>query len=120
MRKWPTKVERIVDKIWGKEFWIVNNDKYCLKFLYIEPGKMCSLHYHPIKDETFYIEEGVCNLQIGDRVTVMEPGDSVRLMPEMPHRFWVQKNAEEGCMVIEVSTHHEDSDVVRLEESRVL
>ena len=47
-----------VPKGWGFEKWIVNNEKYCGKILYIVKDRKCSWHYHKIKDETFYVQSG--------------------------------------------------------------
>ena len=41
-------------KGWGYENWLVNTELYCGKILHFNHGKQCSLHYHKIKDETFY------------------------------------------------------------------
>src|SRR5262252_2427182 len=46
---------RIVPKGWGREVWIVNGDLYCGKILEIRKGKRCSLHFHKIKNESFYL-----------------------------------------------------------------
>lgn len=65
-----------VDKEWGSEDWLVNNDSYCSKFLNLKKGYQCSVHYHAIKDETFYVLEGMVELQvvnIRDFVTVVTP-----------------------------------------------
>ena len=71
-----------VPKGWGYEKWIVNNDKYCGKLLFFEPGKKCSWHYHQLKEETFYIHSGKIQLVYGyeddftDADTViLKPGD---------------------------------------------
>ena len=50
---------KYVPKGWGYEKWIVNNEMYCGKLLFIEKGKRCSWHYHKIKDETFYLQSGL-------------------------------------------------------------
>ena len=47
-----------VDKKWGSELWIVNNDKYCGKLLIVEPNHTCSMHFHKDKTETFFIIRG--------------------------------------------------------------
>lgn len=52
-----------VPKGWGGEKWIVNNDMYCGKILHIVKGHKLSLHYHKIKDETFYVQDG--NILLG-------------------------------------------------------
>ena len=49
---------KIVPKGWGYEKWIVNTEEYCGKLLHFIKGKRCSWHYHILKDETFYVQEG--------------------------------------------------------------
>lgn len=104
---------KIVHKEWGHEIWVVNEDKYCMKYLIIDPGKQCSLHYHPIKKETFYVEEGVVHVQVSHLIGDFKEGGQVTIDPRTPHRF----GSEDGARIIEISTHHEDDDVVRLELS---
>lgn len=48
----------LVSKGWGFEKIIVNSEKYCGKLLYMVKDKKCSLHYHRMKDETFYVHSG--------------------------------------------------------------
>ena len=40
---------KIVPKGWGHEKWIVNNEMYCGKILFMEKNKRCSWHYHKSK-----------------------------------------------------------------------
>lgn len=100
-----------VKKVWGKEVWIVNNDTYCGKLLHINKGATCSYHYHPIKQETFYCLEGDVLLNVkGSEFLLKEP---ITINPNTPHKFYGVTDA----VVLEVSTPHSDSDVVRLNES---
>ncbi len=48
----------IVPKGLGREVWIANSAKYCGKILEIIKGKRCSLNYHQIKSETFFLRSG--------------------------------------------------------------
>lgn len=113
----------VVPKLWGSETWLCNNEKYCGKILHIKPGFQSSLHYHKIKDETFYVLFGIVCMELYPQDKAqgfprgyrLEEGESVRLMPGVAHRFWSPSGAE----VIEFSTTHMEPDVVRLEESRV-
>ena len=106
----------IVDKLWGREEWLVN-DSYCVKRMFINEGYQCSLHYHEVKDETFYVVEGTVMLNVNGIMHRLEPGDYYRIKPGVLHRF----HATGGSAVfIECSTHHDDEDVVRLENSRVI
>lgn len=115
-----------VPKAWGREVWLVNHPTHCAKLLYIEAGQQCSLHYHPIKAETFFVLDGTVNLEVGlegkpaygTTNTQLTEGESFTLEPYTPHRF---SSATDGpAIILEISSQHSDDDVVRLEESRAL
>jgi mannose-6-phosphate isomerase-like protein (cupin superfamily) len=108
----------IVSKDWGFEEVLVAEPEYTLKRLVIKPRKRCSLHYHPIKKETFVVESGVVRLeQRSIRGTPIDEllvrGESRTIMPKTPHRF----SSVLGASLMEVSTRHSDDDVVRIEPS---
>lgn len=102
-----------VKKVWGREEWIVNNDKYCFKELHIKENAQCSLHYHKDKDETFILRHGRVILYNNGNTFIMKVNDTVRVLPHQRHQFY----GLEDSMLYEVSTHHEDSDSYRLTES---
>jgi len=110
--------ELIVPKLWGEERWIVNNQKYCAKLLLLKPGFRSSLHYHPVKDETFHILEGDCFLEIGSQNSYLAPTETIRIQPGVKHCFWTAN--PQGCTILEISTPHSDQDVVRLVESKAV
>ena len=101
-----------VQKAWGKETWIVNRD-YCGKKLVLKKGFRCSIHYHKKKDETFYIIKGKVLMETDGKKQTMLPGDSIHITPMLKHRFTGLENSE----IMEFSTHHEDEDSYRVEES---
>ena len=103
---------KIVPKEWGEERWIVNRD-YCGKLLILKQGFRCSLHYHKIKDETFYINKGKVLMECAGQTLIMKPGDALLIEPNMKHRFTGLEDSE----ILEFSTHHEDSDSYRDEVS---
>lgn len=109
-----------IKKVWGEEHIIENNDLYAGKFLHLKKGYQCSVHYHKIKDETFYVLAGVVCLEYGSETKMkrkkMKKGDIMRIYPEMLHRFTGVKNS----ILLEISTHDEGSDSYRLTESRKL
>lgn len=111
-----------VAKLWGLEEWLVNNDSYCAKLLWITPGFQCSLHYHPVKCETFVALDGLIRVeyyvdkQKFDTLLVGRNRDTLTLPPNTPHRFWSMGG--EGGLLLEVSTTHSDTDVIRLEDSK--
>jgi mannose-6-phosphate isomerase-like protein (cupin superfamily) len=105
----------IVNKLWGYEDVVENNDLYCMKALVMTPGFQSSLHYHPVKDEIFLVIKGICELELSGETHRLTEGQHRRILPNAPHRF----RAIDGvCVVVEAGTTHRDSDVVRLEDSR--
>ena len=105
-----------VPKGWGEEIVIENNDMYCGKVLVFKEGCKFSMHYHMNKDETWYVEEGEfiyrwIDTEIGQiNEDQLSEGDVVRQRPGQPHQI---KALTDG-RIIEVSTHHEDSDSYRV------
>jgi mannose-6-phosphate isomerase-like protein (cupin superfamily) len=113
----PTSNRVFVSKGWGYEDWIWNGSLYCGKVLFIKQDKACSWHYHKIKDEVFYIQDGRIIVSYGwnddhmkaDRVTLSR-GNVFHVPTGMRH----QMLAVEDAHIFEFSTHHEDSDSIRL------
>lgn len=100
-----------VDKEWGREIWMANTAQYCGKQLILNKGKRCSLHHHQEKDETFYVSHGTVLMEYGNEKRVMGKGQAVRIKPGTNHRF----SGLETSVIIEISTHHEDSDSYRVQ-----
>ena len=106
----------IVPKGWGEELIIENNDMYCGKVLIFKSGCKFSMHYHMIKDETWYVEYGEFIYRWVDTETaelhenILHEGDVVRQRPGQPH----QLEAITDGRIFEVSTHHENSDSYRV------
>ena len=108
---------RIVPKIWGREIWIANNEKYCGKILEIEKGQHSSLHYHTLKTETFFLRTGRLLVRLkespdSDALQEFEvgPGECMDVPPGLVHQLEALENVE----LYEFSTQHFDSDSHRL------
>jgi quercetin dioxygenase-like cupin family protein len=105
-----------VPKGWGHEIVIVNNEKYCGKILVFKKGCKFSMHYHILKQETWYVNEGSFLYRWIDTETAevnevtLKVGDIVRQLPGQPH----QLEALEDGVVFEVSTEHKDEDSYRV------
>ena len=99
----------IYEKVWGREEWIVNNDKYCGKKLVLDKGKRCSLHHHKIKDETFYVQDGKVLMELGKVERVMNVGEVIEIHRGELHRF----SGLEDSVIFEFSTQHFDNDSYR-------
>lgn len=103
-----------VTKSWGREKWIVNNSLYCLKEMILLKDSCCSIHYHHVKDETFYCVVGEMLLSLNGEIQVLKAGDVARIMPGIQHSFY----GVDSTSFFEVSTHHDDYDVARVTNSK--
>jgi mannose-6-phosphate isomerase-like protein (cupin superfamily) len=121
----------IVEKVWGTEYIVLNESEYCLKIMNLKPGMKCSEHMHPLKKETFIVQEGWLELKtkldwpdsyMMDAINldewrsrVLKPGDKFTIPPKVWHVFL--NHSTEACKFIEVSTHDSPDDVMRGEGS---
>jgi len=102
---------KVVDKAWGKEYWIVNEPEYCGKLLIINEGKSGSNHCHKNKKETFFVLMGKVLLQVGSEgIKLDNTTEAVTILPGQYHRF----TGISKSLILEVSTHHDDKDTYRL------
>ncbi len=100
-----------VEKVWGYEEILVNNDKYCGKLLHLDKGARCSFHYHPVKQETFHCLEGEVLMIVKSSEFILK--EPYTIDPNTTHSFYGITDA----IILEVSTPHSDEDVVRINES---
>ena len=70
-------------KGWGFEYVIANDRDYCGKELVLYEGKKCSIHYHKIKKETFFVITGNMVVDLYDRPFEVENGDLARTVEEL-------------------------------------
>ena len=104
-------------KGWGYEKWIVNKEDYCGKLLHMIKGKKCSWHYHTLKDETFYLQEGKLLVKYSDNddldnaaELIMERGDKFHVYRGLRHQMFAMEDSD----LFEFSTQHFDSDSNRI------
>jgi mannose-6-phosphate isomerase len=107
---------RRVSKPWGYEIVWAETARYVGKILHIAAGQKLSRQYHVKKDETFLVETGEMDLEVGQgaelRVIRMRARDTFHCPPNTIHRMVAITDVD----VIEVSTPELD-DVVRLEDA---
>lgn len=90
-----------VDKGWGFEDIIVNNDLYCGKVLHFEEFKRCSYHYHKLKTETFFLRKGMLMVTYGwtddileAKETVLMAGDIFHIPIGLRHQMFAMEESE--------------------------
>ena len=105
-----------VPKGWGEELIIENNEMYCGKLLIFKKGCRFSMHYHLIKDETWYVDKGEFLYRWIDTESAetieqkLKVGDVVRQRVGQPHQLIALTDG----VVFEVSTQHFDEDSYRV------
>lgn len=113
------KPVHIEPKGWGREVWIVNNELYCGKILELAKGRRCSLHFHELKTESFYLRAGKLLVRIKASPESAEieefelnPGECMDIEPGLVHQMLALEDAE----LFEFSTQHFNSDSHRIEK----
>jgi mannose-6-phosphate isomerase len=101
------------EKPWGYELLLARTERYAGKILSIRAGERLSLQHHRRKDETLFLLEGSCLLELAlsPRGTLRQPmasDESYRISPGRKHRL----SAITDTRILEVSTPELD-DVVR-------
>lgn len=105
-----------VPKGWGGEIIIVNNELYCGKILVFNSGCQFSMHYHLLKQETWYVVKGEflfswIDTETGDKhIQTLYEQDVVTIPIGMPHQLKALQDGE----IFEISTQHFDSDSYRV------
>ncbi|OYT53962.1 MAG: cupin [Candidatus Altiarchaeales archaeon ex4484_2] len=107
-----TKKPKIVDKPWGREIWIIDEDEYAGKILEINKGDRTSLHYHEKKKESMYVLEGKMRVtDDGGNQFMLGEGESLTICCNEAHSL----EALEDLRIIEVSMPFLD-DVKRVKD----
>lgn len=106
----------IVEKGWGYERIIVNNELYCGKILHFNTGSKFSMHFHMKKRETWYVSSGEflfkwINTKNADVIEeILKVGDTITNFIGDPHQIICLSEGD----IFEVSTTHHDSDSYRV------
>lgn len=114
----PNEVDIKHEKAWGYELWIHNNEDYCAKILHFNKGAKFSMHFHVIKQETWYVQSGMFKLILINTDTAEKVektivgGDIVEIPRGAPHQLIA---LEEGD-IFETSTQHFEYDSYRVEK----
>ncbi len=111
------KPVNVVKKGWGGEVWIANNELYCGKLLRLDKGKKCSLHYHKLKTESFYLHKGRLLMRIMESLEAteidefeLEAGQCMDIPTGLVHQMVALEDSE----LFEFSTQHFDTDSHRM------
>ena len=78
------------------------NREYCKKLIVLLPGQRHPMHYHKLKEETFYVLSGKARINLKGTEKEYGPGETVLVERGAKHGF----NADNGVVFEEISTTH--------------
>lgn len=112
-------IGKLVEKVWGWEYWIINCEHYCGKLLIVKKDHICSTHFHQKKHETFHILSGHLYMEYDvdfvDRTSWrMTAGDTLIVPQFTKHAF----GGITETRFLEFSTQHFEDDSYRENKSR--
>lgn len=105
-----------IEKGWGSEEIWATNDKYCGKMMHFNKGAAFSMHFHAVKDESWYVLEGSFLVEVINtkdafvKTYQLDKGEVWHNPPLVPHRLIC---LEEGT-IVEVSTADSVEDNYRV------
>jgi mannose-6-phosphate isomerase-like protein (cupin superfamily) len=107
----------VIQKSWGRELVYANDEKYCCKVLYIEPGKGTSLYFYLNKHETMLVVDGELLIEyVFDKQlksVVLEPAKAFVILPGLVHKLFFASDTE-SVTFVETSTISYDTDSIRI------
>lgn len=110
--------DSIVEKGWGREIIFANNKDYCGKLLVFDKkGAKGSMHFHMIKHETWYVQQGSFIVKYIDTknanvlAQTLKTGDVWVNNQGAPHQL---EALEDNSIIFEVSTADYSTDSYRV------
>ena len=110
------ELNKLESRPWGGYIILIDNEKYKVKKLIINPKKRFSLQYHNKRTETWTIVKGKLEITIGDKKGIYSYGQTVSVPVGTVHR--IENIGSEAAEIIEVQTgtYFGEDDIVRLED----
>ncbi len=105
-----------VERPWGRYTVMQGGLGYKVKKVVVDPGCRLSLQLHHRRAEHWVVVQGVALVTIGDKVSQVQPNQSVYIPLETAHRL--ENPGAEPLALIEVQTgdYLEEDDIVRLDD----
>lgn len=110
------KNPKVIDKDWGFEVIIHNDNGYCGKILHFNKNTEFSMHYHVEKHESWIVNFGkfylitINPVNAEEKVFTLKKGDVVTIPQGQPHQLQALEEGE----IFEVSTPDDVKDSYRI------
>ena len=104
-------VKNAAHYLWGDncEAWhLLNNDGLSVIEERMEPGSSERMHFHEKAQQLFYILSGTADFEIAGALIHLCAGETVHILPKVPHRILNRSDTELRFIVISVPRSHGD------------
>ena len=97
---------KTVDKVWGWESHLKNDEDFCVKILGVELGCCCSVHWHKSKSEMFVMQQGRMLVEVWDKLlSSYSHYDESLLLLVKPKRFVLDAETTDHIMINPFTPH---------------
>jgi mannose-6-phosphate isomerase len=99
---------------WGRFEKFHENKSCTVKLIYVNANSRLSLQYHKKRSEFWKVIKGTAMVEIDEKRTVLEEGDTVTIPRQAKHRVLALGS---DCIILEISYgRFDENDIVRLED----
>jgi mannose-6-phosphate isomerase-like protein (cupin superfamily) len=105
----------VVNKPWGYEYLMFENEDVGLWFLHLKAGASTSLHCHPRKKTGLVLMSGHAELAFLNSSSPLGPLSRVMIRPGLFHS--TRATSPEGAALLEIETPRDKENLVRLEDA---
>ena len=101
---------------WGKYSVLINDFKFKLKIIEVNPGHRLSYQFHNKRSEVWVVVNGSCEVTIDGEIKNLKYGDSISIYKKSKHRIY--NNSKNILQFVEVQTgsYFGEDDIVRIED----
>ena len=107
-------LNKIVNKPWGYEYLVFENDKVAIWFLHIEYDQETSMHCHPNKTTGLILLDGVAEISFLTNKVSVKSLQKVMIRKGLFHS--TKAISKDGANIFEIETPVQKHDLVRLED----
>lgn len=107
--------EVVVNKPWGYEYLMFENQDIGLWFLRLKGGASTSLHCHPRKKTGLVLISGQAELAFLNSTSPLGPLSRVMIRPGLFHA--TRATSPEGAALLEIETPRDKENLIRLEDT---
>ena len=84
-----------------------------VKTMVVQPNKRLSLQHHEKRKEVWIVAAGIAQVELGDQIQVLGPGDTISIPEREKHR--VSCLSPDPCVIVELQlgTECSETDIIR-------